>query len=43
MELHAKELHSKEFPSNEDNNEIPRKRSISPLKRQPVIDELRLI
>ena len=36
-------LHSKEFPSNEANNEILKEIYISPQKRQQIIDELRLI
>ena len=39
----AKKSHSKEFPSNEANNEIPKARYISPQERQQIIDELRLI
>ena len=38
-----KELHDKELPSNEANNEIPKERYISPQERQQTIDELRLI
>ena len=38
-----KELHDKELPSNEANNEIPKERYISPQERQQIIDELRLI
>ena len=38
-----KEFHSKELPSNEGNNEIPRGRYISPHERQQIIDEFRLI
>ena len=38
-----KELHSKELSSNEDNNEIPKERYISPQERQEIIYELRLI
>ena len=34
---------SKRLPSNEANNEIPKKRYISPQERQQIIDELRLI
>ena len=34
---------SKELPSNETNNEIPKERYISPQERQQIIDELRLI
>ena len=37
-----KELHTKELPSNEANNEIPKGTYISPQERQ-IIDELRLI
>ena len=37
------ELHSKELPLNEANNEIPKERYISPQERQQIIDELRLI
>ena len=33
-----KELHSKELPSNETNNEIPKERYISPQERQQIID-----
>ena len=32
-----------ELHSNEANNEIPKKRYISPQERQQIIDELRLI
>ena len=39
----AKDSHSKELPSNEANNEIPKKRYISLQERQQIIDELRLI
>ena len=39
----ANEFHSKELPSKEANNEIPKERCISPQERQQVIDELRLI
>ena len=38
-----KEFRSKELSSNENNNEIPKERYISPQERQQVIDELRLI
>ena len=38
-----KELHLKELPSNEANNEIPKERYISAKERQQIIDELRLI
>ena len=38
-----KELHTKELPSNEANNEIPKGTYISPQERQQIIDELRLI
>ena len=38
-----KELHSKELPSNEANNEIPKERYISPQERQQIFDESRLI
>ena len=33
----------KELPQNEDSNEIPKGRYISPKERQQIIDELRLI
>ena len=39
----SKELHDKDLPSNEANNEIPKERYISPQERQNIIDELRLI
>ena len=39
----ATELHSKELPSNETNNKIPKERYISPQERQQIIDDLRLI
>ena len=42
-ESHSTELHSKELPSNEANNEMPKERYISPKERQQTIDELRLI
>ena len=38
-----KGLHTKESPSNEANNEIPKERYISPQERQQIIDELILI
>ena len=38
-----KELHSKESPSNEANNEIPKERYICPKERPQIINELRLI
>ena len=34
---------TKEFPTNEANNEIPKERYISPQERQQIIDGLRLI
>ena len=42
-EKSPRELHSKELPSNEVNNAIPKERYISPQERQQIIDELRLI
>ena len=33
-----RELHSKELPSNEANNEIPKERYISPQERQQIIE-----
>ena len=39
----ASKKSSKELPSNEANNEIPKERYISPQERQQIIDELRLI
>ena len=38
-----KQLHEKELPSKEANNEIPKERCISPQERQQITDELRLI
>ena len=37
------ELYSKELPSNEANNEIPKEIYIFPQERQKFIDELKLI
>ena len=37
----ASKKYSKELPSNEANNEIPKKRYISPQERQHIIYELR--
>ena len=42
-EKSAKESHSKEFHSNEANNEIPKEGYVSQKERQQIIDELRLI
>ena len=42
-EKSPKEFHSKELLSNEANNEIPKEIYISPLERQKITDELRLI
>ena len=39
----SKQLHEKELPSNEGNNEIPKEEYISRQQRQQIIDELRLI
>ena len=36
-----KEFHSKQLPSNEANNEIPKERYVSPQERRQIIDELR--
>ena len=41
--ISPKEFHSKELPSNETTNEIPKERYISPQERQQSIDELRLL
>ena len=39
----SKKSRSEEIHSNEVNNEIPKKRYISPKERQQIIDELRLL
>ena len=39
----SKKPHNEEIQSNEVNNEIPKKRYISPKERQKIIDELKLI
>ena len=39
----SKKSRNKEIQSHEVNNEIPNKRYISPIERQQIIDELRLI
>ena len=42
-ELHSKHLNSKELPQNETNNELPKKRYISPRERKQIIEERRLV